>query len=42
MEQLNAAGMAAINAELNKLQYTVAELNSVGVTCGESGCVPNK
>ena len=39
--QLNAAGMAAINAELNKLQYTVAELNSVGVTCGDSGCVAN-
>ena len=42
IEQLNAAGMAEINAELNKLQYTVAELSSVGVTCGESGCVANK
>lgn len=39
--QLNSAGMAAINAELNKLQYTVEELNTVGVTCGDSGCVAN-
>ena len=42
IEQLNAAGMAEINAELNKLQYTVAELSTVGVTCGESGCLANK
>ena len=34
-EQLNAAGMAEISAELDKLQYTVEEL----ITCSDSGCM---
>ena len=41
INQLNAAGLTKVNDELNKLQYTVDQLNSVGVTCGDSGCVAN-